>query len=229
MMLFAWIKSDFGELNDLLNAKEAKQEKKGALLAQYQGIRGLLLIVFTIFFFLYVGTEMSFVNFLPSLLIEKLGTDKSTAAFSVTLFWIAMTVGRVFAGVIAERISYSRYVFWSCLISLILISLFSITGQMSVMFALILLFGLFMSGLFSIALVFASKLIPGAEESTPSILIAAGGTGGAILPLAMGKSMDIVGADTSAWMLSGFVALLLLLSISAILIQRFYSKRVAQA
>ncbi|MNJ43018.1 Glucose/mannose transporter GlcP [compost metagenome] len=213
----------------MLNEKEAKQEKKGALLAQYQGFRGLLLIVFTIFFFLYVGTEMSFVNFLPSLLIEKLGTDKSTAAFSVTLFWMAMTVGRVFCGIIAERISYGRYVLWSCAASLVLISLFSITGQLSVMFALISLFGLFMSGLFSIALVFASKLLPGAEESTPSILIAAGGTGGAILPLAMGSSMDIVGADTAAWMLAAFVALLLLLSISAVLIERSRSKRIAEA
>lgn len=229
LMLLAWTKSDFGELNDLLNAKEAKREKKGALLAQYQGVRGLLLAVFTIFFFLYVGTEMSFVNFLPSLLIEKLGTDKSTAALSVTLFWMAMTVGRVFCGVIAERISYGRYVLWSCAASLVLISLFAITGQLSVMFVLILLFGLFMSGLFSIALVFASKLLPGAEESTPSILIAAGGTGGAALPLAMGKSMDVVGADTSAWLLSAFVALLLILSISAIFIERFRAKRIAEA
>ncbi|MET3207639.1 UNVERIFIED_CONTAM: fucose permease [Paenibacillus sp. PvR008] len=50
-------------------------------------------------------------------------------------------------------------------------------------FVLIALLGLGMSGIFSIALVFASKMMPGTEESTTSLLIGAGGVGGALLPL----------------------------------------------
>ncbi|MNW53456.1 Glucose/mannose transporter GlcP [compost metagenome] len=163
---------------------------------------------------------MSFVNFLPSLLIEKLGITKPTAAFSVTLFWVAMTIGRLFAGVIAERISYSRYVTLGCLISFIVIALFAWSGGMALLFTFIVLFGLFMSGLFSIALVFANKLLPGSEETTPSLLIASGGVGGALLPLLVGETMDIGGADTTAWVLAGFLALLVLLSVAAVMIQR---------
>lgn len=129
VMLLAWGKGNFKELNAVLNAREERRKEKGSLLRQYQGSRGLMLLVFILFFFLYVGTEMSFVNFLPSMLIEKVGTDKATAALSVTLFWIAMTVGRLFAGIIAEKISYSRYVISGSLISFFLISCFALVGD----------------------------------------------------------------------------------------------------
>ncbi|MNO37614.1 Glucose/mannose transporter GlcP [compost metagenome] len=220
VLLFAWGKGRFGDFKETLQARGVKTAEKGDWLKPYQGTRGLLLVVFIVFFFVYVGTEMSFVNFLPSLLIEKLGITKPTAAFSVTLFWVAMTIGRLFAGVIAERISYSRYVTLGCLISFIVIALFAWSGGMALLFTFIVLFGLFMSGLFSIALVFANKLLPGSEETTPSLLIASGGVGGALLPLLVGETMDIGGADTTAWVLAGFLALLVLLSVAAEMIQR---------
>lgn len=229
VMLFVWGRGNFGEFRSVLYAKGKQQDKQGGWLKQYQGTRGLLLAVFIVFFFFYVGTEMSFVNFLPSLLIEKLGLDKPSAAFSVTLFWIAMTCGRLVAGIIAEKISYSRYVLWSCIVSFVLIALFSLAGGLAVTYILILLFGLFMSGLFSITLVFANKLLVGAEESTPSLLIASGGVGGAVLPLIMGKTMDLGGAHASSWLLAGFLMLLALLSISAVLIQRSRGSALAAA
>lgn len=182
VLLFAWGKGRFGDFKETLQARGVKTAEKGDWLKPYQGTRGLLLVVFIVFFFVYVGTEMSFVNFLPSLLIEKLGITKPTAAFSVTLFWVAMTIGRLFAGVIAERISYSRYVTLGCLISFIVIALFAWSGGMALLFTFIVLFGLFMSGLFSIALVFANKLLPGSEETTPSLLIASGGVGAHCCP-----------------------------------------------
>lgn len=55
------------------------------------------------FLFLYVGTEMSLVNFMPAIFIAKLGMTESAAALTVTFFWLAMSTGRLFAGVIAEK------------------------------------------------------------------------------------------------------------------------------
>lgn len=80
-----------------------------------------------------------------------------------------------------------------------------------------------MSGLFSIALVFANKMLPGSEETTPSLLIASGGIGGAVLPLLMGKSMDLGGAGASSWLLAGFIGALVIFSTAAVLIKRVNS------
>lgn len=71
-----------------------------------------------------------------------------------------------------------------------------------------------MSGIFSIALVFSSKLLPGAEESTPSIMMASGGIGGAVLPLATGWSMDHLPIAQTSGLLAAFAAVLFLLSVA---------------
>lgn len=171
------------------------------------------MILFVAFFFLYVGTEMSLANFMPAILIEKMNMKEAGAALSVTCFWIAMSVGRLFAGYIAEKFQYRVYILYSCLAAVLLMAIFPFTNQIWSAFLIILLLGLAFSGVFSIALVFASKMLPGTEESTPSILIASGGVGGAILPLLTGWSLDHLDVNQSTWMLALFAGGLLVISL----------------
>jgi FHS family glucose/mannose:H+ symporter-like MFS transporter len=63
-------------------------------------------------------------------------------------------------------------------------------------------------------------MLPGTEESTPSILIASGGVGGAILPLVTGWSLDHLEVNQSAWMLAIFAVGLLMISVIAYQWQR---------
>jgi len=163
---------------------------------------------------------MSLANFMPAILIEKLGMKEAGAALSVTCFWIAMSVGRIFAGTVAERIHYRVYVFFSCAVTLLLLAIFPLTSSVWSAFTVILLLGLFMSGIFSIALVFASKMLAGSEESTPSILIASGGVGGALLPLVIGWCMDHLKVNQTAWLLAVFTLFMVALSFAAFQIQR---------
>ncbi|WP_418040220.1 MFS transporter [Paenibacillus xylanilyticus] len=179
----------------------------------YRGRNLALMILFVAFFFLYVGTEMSLANFMPAILIEKMNMKEAGAALSVTCFWIAMSVGRLFAGYIAEKFQYRVYILYSCLAAVLLMAIFPFTNQIWSAFLIILLLGLAFSGVFSIALVFASKMLPGTEESTPSILIASGGVGGAILPLLTGWSLDHLDVNQSTWMLALFAGGLLVISL----------------
>ncbi|WP_458464645.1 MFS transporter [Paenibacillus sp.] len=231
MTFVFWAKSSFGELDHVLGRRNSDElpgnaqtaevpvgphpadvKKSGSL---YQGRNLALLVLFVLFFFLYVGTEMSLANFMPAILIEKMDMKEAGAALSVTCFWIAMSVGRLFAGYIAEKFQYRVYVLYSCLASVLLLMVFPFANQIWSAFLIILLLGLAMSGIFSIALVFASKLLPGTEESTPSILIASGGVGGAILPLTTGWSLDHLEVNQSAWMLAMFAVGLLVISVIA--------------
>ncbi len=131
-----------------------------------------------------------------------------------------MSVGRIFAGTVAERIHYRVYVLYSCAATLVLLAVFPFTAAVWSAFAVILLLGLFMSGIFSIALVFASKLLAGTEESTPSILIASGGVGGAVLPLIIGWCMDHLEVNQTSWMLALFTLFMVALSFAAYVLQR---------
>ncbi|AJS60996.1 MFS transporter [Paenibacillus sp. IHBB 10380] len=222
-----WAKGSFGALDSILNARNVSpQQPKQPKVAVYHKGQKRTLAIFVVFFFLYVGVEMSLANFMPSMLVEKMSMDKAGAALSVTFFWIAMSIGRLFAGYIAEKIRYRSYVLISSLSALILLTLFPFTNQIWSAFTVITLLGLFMSGLFSITLVFANKLMPGTEESTTSILIAAGGVGGAVLPLIIGWCMDHLVVNQTAGMLAVFTVGLFLLSIAAFRAQHRYDQTV---
>ncbi|OMC98389.1 MFS transporter [Paenibacillus sp. FSL R5-0636] len=221
--LILWARGHFGNLQRMLDERASVQGADNSHSSSsrsnkkfpYKGKQWILLGIFIVFFFLYVGTEMSLVNFMPAIFIAKLGMTESTAALTVTFFWLAMSTGRLFAGVIAEKISYRVYILSSCLLTLLLLTLFPFTDNRMTAFIVILLLGLFMSGIFSIALVFSSKMLPGTEESTPSIMIASGGVGGALLPLFTGWSMDHLEVAQTAGLLATFAAFLFLLSIAA--------------
>ena len=231
LSLILWGRGHFGNLQPILDERAPRKVSASAHSSQsstqlpYKGKQWILLGIFILFFCLYVGTEMSLVNFMPAIFIAKLGMTESAAALTVTFFWLAMSTGRLFAGVIAERISYPVYILSSCLLTLLLLALFPFTDNRLAAFIVIMLLGLFMSGIFSIALVFSSKMLPGAEESTPSIMIAAGGAGGALLPLFMGWSMDHLKVAQTAGLLAGFAAFLFLLSIAT---WRFQSRQAVQ-
>ena len=231
LSLILWGRGHFGNLQPILDERAPRKVSASAHSSQsstqlpYKGKQWILLGIFILFFFLYVGTEMSLVNFMPAIFIAKLGMTESAAALTVTFFWLAMSTGRLFAGVIAEKISYRVYILSSCLLTLLLLALFPFTDNRLAAFIVIMLLGLFMSGIFSIALVFSSKMLPGAEESTPSIMIAAGGAGGALLPLFMGWSMDHLKVAQTAGLLAGFAAFLFLLSIAT---WRFQSRQAVQ-
>ncbi|MEK5259396.1 MFS transporter [Paenibacillus sp. FSL L8-0663] len=224
--IIAWLRGSFGPLDAVLDAVLDPQEHRdNSLKRSTNSLKSptekasegspignrKLLTLFIVFFFIYVGTEMSLANFLPSMFIERLGLTQAEAALSVTCFWLAMATGRLFAGSIADRYGYGVFVALSSLAATVLLCVFPLTKGTTVAFVLITLLGLGMSGIFSIALVFASKMMPGTEESTTSLLIGAGGVGGALLPLWLGNSMDRGGAVSSAWLLAGFTCILCLL------------------
>ncbi|MDB5053894.1 MAG: fucose permease [Bacilli bacterium] len=179
-----------------------------------------ILALFILFFLIYVGSEMSLVNFLPSFLIVNLKLDTAVASLSVTFFWITMVIGRLFTGVIAEKIKYAPFLLWSCLGSVIFIAMFRIVFHVWSAFAIIMLAGLLMSGIFSIALLFANQLLPGKTERTTSTLIASGGIGGALMPLLIGLIMDHFTVAYAVNFIIGIMFVLFMISLIAFRLYR---------
>ncbi|MFP3822520.1 MFS transporter, partial [Bacillus sp. SIMBA_008] len=67
-------------------------------------------------------------------------------------------------------------------------------------FALCFFLGLFMAGMFAIALIITNHFYPGKTETTTSILLASNGLGGSLLPIAVGWSLDEYPAQTAFWL-----------------------------
>ncbi|KEQ22794.1 MFS transporter [Paenibacillus tyrfis] len=199
-----------GRSSERLRSPNAAMASSTSAKKRYTGGQFRLLAAFVVFFFVYMGLELGLMNFLPSILVETVQIGNSTASLGVTSFWIAMVVGRLFAGKVAERMSYVPFLLWSAIGTLVFITALTMTAHPVGVLALILGIGLTMSGLFSIALVHANILIPGMTERTTSILIASGGIGGSVLQWFIGWSMARWSAGSTLWLLMGFTLILLL-------------------
>jgi FHS family glucose/mannose:H+ symporter-like MFS transporter len=172
------------------------------------------------FFALYVGLEMSLVNFLPPIAIEKLELDPATAAIGVTCFWAAMTLGRAYCGVLADRWGRRRYLLLHCAAGLVFMAALGLAGSLSTYYAAASALGLALSGLFGIALVFANEQAPGNEQRTTSLLVASGGIGGAVVPLFTGWWMDRFHAAAAPPMLTVLAAFVLAIMLLLVALSR---------
>ncbi|SDP12410.1 MFS transporter, FHS family, glucose/mannose:H+ symporter [Paenibacillus sp. yr247] len=205
---FIWSKLSLGEHDELLAHKADRTQQAEKLPALTKSSLAFLCL-FMIVFFLYVGMENTIVNFLPSIFIDQLHASSSVSSLAVTAYWLAMVVGRIFAGIVAEKMTYFRYLAVSFAASLLTVLLWVFSTQLWSSFAIVLLLGLFMSGMFAVALIYANQLLPGRTEQTTSTLIAAGGLGGSVLPLGVGWGMDRFHVGISIWfVLVGMVVVL---------------------
>ncbi|WP_282936941.1 MFS transporter [Paenibacillus sp. RC67] len=154
-----------------------------------------------IVFFIYVGLEMSIVNFLPSILLESMEVNAAVASLSVSFFWGTMVLGRLVCGLLAEKYGYIRYLLWCSAATVLVLIGLALMKQLVGAFIMILLIGLFMSGLFSISLIFSNSLFPGRTEQTTSKLIAASGIGGAAFSWLTGRFMEHASVSFTLWFL----------------------------
>ncbi|WP_223067447.1 MFS transporter [Paenibacillus caui] len=193
-----------------LTQADIRTSERSVEQARYSGKQRLLLRIFIVFFFVYMGLELGLMNFLPSILIETAQLRESVASLGVSILWIAMIIGRMFSGKLAESSGYIPYLLWSAIGTFCFLAAMAFVSSEWATYLLIFGTGLFMSGLFCIALVYANELIPGMTERTTSILIASGGIGGSVLQYVIGCSMSEWPVTATLWILGSFNLILLL-------------------
>jgi FHS family glucose/mannose:H+ symporter-like MFS transporter len=213
-----WLRISMGVSSmDELLAHKISAAHRGIKRPAYSAANLPILGLFMLFFFLYVGIEIMIVNFLPAIFLEKMKASTSQATLTVSAYWLAMVIGRIFAGAIAEKITYFRFLSVTCAGTVVVMMLMAVNSSVLGGYALVLLLGLLMAGMFAVALIHANRFIPGMTERTTSLLIAAGGLGGALLPLGAGWSLDHLAVEFTIWI----IVLLVLVSLAIIV----YSKR----
>ncbi|XID93117.1 MFS transporter [Paenibacillaceae bacterium WGS1546] len=176
----------------------------------------LILGVCAVFFVLYVGLEMSFTHYLPSVLVQNNGLSESHASLSLAVFWAAITIGRLFTGHIADRIGEGSYLFAACVASAAVFALMGAADHATALFVLVFLAGLAMSGMFAVALVFANRAVPGITDRATSLLMAFGGLGGALVPKLTGQVLDEQGPDATRWLYAVFAIALVFVIAGAV-------------
>ena len=165
-------------------------KNKGGTRAATSGSLGLVLdrrfLVVASVFFLYVGVEVGVSGWTVTFLEKVSGRSIATASAVLSLFWLAVTVGRFIHERLAEKILYATLMAvgsFGAALALVLV----VFGQSAFgVSAGFILTGLFLSGIFPTGLGLAARLFPSAFGTVSGSLIAAGSLGGALLPAVVG-------------------------------------------
>ncbi len=146
---------------------------------------------------LYVGAETGFSAWVSPLMEKTLDSPRATAGLSVSAFWALMIVGRVAVSPLSVRFRPPPLLlilaFGSALSSLAV----AYAGSATVCLAASGVAGLFMSGIFALVLVDASRHFPQRLGAIFGIIMAGVGFGSLVIPAAMGWLSEAAGLRTA--------------------------------
>lgn len=220
-----WLVLRFGEYESIFNKQPVKPKKEDLPKIRYPKASIPLVGIGSLFFFLYVGVEMTFPNYLPSILSMTSPLSASTLALSITVFWGAMTLGRLIMIFVVDRVGIWKLFLITVTGQMITLGLFALSPNHIISFITIFLAGFIMGGIFSLGLLVINNGIPGLEDRTTSLLIAMGGLGGALLPRLAGSLLDHYPVEVTLWVLFGFAVIMaFLMGVIYRLSKKFYQQ-----
>lgn len=177
------------------------------------GSSGWLVAVLAGAMLMYVGAEMTVNSWSANYLSETFGMARSSAAYSLSLFWFTMLVGRMVYARIVESLGYLPPIVFSCLLGAVggAVMVFSPSG--TVAFAGVGLTGLALAGVWPTVLAYAGTRFPTRSGRVFGIIVSCGSLGLVVFPAAAGAV-----ADLTPWGLRAGMALVpaLLLAIAGV-------------
>jgi len=139
---------------------------------------------------LYVGAEVGFASWMPTYFLRRLPGGAAWAGAVVSVFWIAMTLGRVATGALVTRLPLLRLTLFLAAGGTVGAALALVWTAPLVTLALVGVTGLCFSGIFGLLLAEAGERYPRFAGTTFGAVVAAGGIGGAVVPWAVGALAD---------------------------------------
>ncbi|PVC66091.1 MFS transporter [Priestia megaterium] len=182
--------------------------------------RWKILALFSVMIFMYAGVESSMNNFLSSIFIVYLDVIPSQATLSISVFWVAMLIGRVATGWVIRIVTYERYLFGSIGGTIVSLVLFILLKEAVAGYILLAFLGLAMSGIYSITMVYANHTFTGSARIVTSLITGFSGLGGAVFPALIGFTMDASGITSALWYITAFACLYLLALCIIFFVQR---------
>jgi FHS family Na+ dependent glucose MFS transporter 1 len=156
-------------------------------------VNPLLVGLIALFFFLYVGAEVSFGGWIFTFTTALKLANAAEAAYITSAFWGSLTIGRLLAIPIATRVRPRMMLFTDllgCLASVGIILLWS--NSLVAVWLGTLGIGLSMASIFPTTLSFAERRLTITGQVTGWFFVGAG-AGGMVLPWLIGQLFDSVG------------------------------------
>ncbi len=134
---------------------------------------------------LYVGAEVGFFSWMPTY-FQHLPQGAAWKGIVVTVFWVAMTGGRIVSGALVGRVALVRLILLLSVAAAVSSTLALLWTSPLVVLGFVAVTGLCFSGIFSLILAEAGERYPQNAGTVFGGVIAVGGLGGVVVPWSVG-------------------------------------------
>jgi FHS family Na+ dependent glucose MFS transporter 1 len=161
----------------------------------------LLVVLVSLFLFIYVGAEVGFGNWISTYTTSLSLANEATAAYLASAFWGALTLGRLLSIPLAVRFSLRSLLsadLAGCLASILVIVLFP--GSLTALWVGALGLGFSMASVFPMTISLAERFLTITGSITSYFFVGAS-LGGMFLPWLIGQFFEPVGPTVTMYMI----------------------------
>lgn len=154
-----------------------------------------ILLVISVFFFLYVGVEVGFAGWLKTY-AEGIGLPGANApTWLNTAFWLSFTLGRLAAVMLSRRLRSGVLLAGSCVLTVAVMGVMIVAdGDPALVWITTILMGFAIAPQFATMIAYAEEHIALSGRAT-AWFVSAAGVGGLVLPFVIGQMLDRSGSD----------------------------------
>ena len=179
--------------------------------------RVTMVALVTLFFFLHVGVQASYSGWIYTYAVQKSILQNARAAYLTSLFWGAITAGRLAAVPISSRVAPSRILMGNltgCLVSAGLLLLFP--DDREVLWVSTFLMGFSLASMFPVSILFADRYMHISGKVMGVFLVGAN-SGSMVMPWIVGQRFERSGpgvlSETALLAIVGAFIVLLFMSV----------------
>lgn len=147
----------------------------------------------------YVFAEMGMSNWIVNFLISSYNFTSSKGATFLSIFFLLLTLGRLFGGFLAERFGYLQSVISSILIAIILLFIALVIGNKALI--LICIAGLFFAIVYPTVVTTISSVFKENTSYITGVILTMSSSISMILNLLMGKLNDVIGTTMTFYII----------------------------
>lgn len=182
---------------------------------------GLLVFLIVLFFFLYVGAEVSFGGWIYTYSVALNLGSATSAAYMASAFWGALTLGRLLGVPLAARFSPRAMLLGDLIGALAGVAIILLwPGSLAALWGGTFVTGFSTASIFPTAIVFAERRMPMTGQTTAWFLVGAS-AGGMFLPWLIGQLFEAIGPRVTMFA----IAIDLLVAMALFLILVGYTRR----
>lgn len=175
-------------------------------------------LLLCLFFFLYVGAEVTFAGWVTTYGDEIHLGGGSAPEILTSVFWAGFVVGRVAAVGLTRRLPLATMLVAACLLSTVAAFVLAVgDGFVAVVWVLTGVIGFSLGPQYATMLAFGDQRMRLSGSST-SLIIASSGVGGLTLPIGTGWILDRGGASLLPWAVGGACLLTTVVTIAVVVV-----------